>query len=824
MADAAAGTLKQAKALLDSEDLEKAKEAATDAKTKYEALKNLQGVADCLVVLAEVTISQVDYMRYENAFGAQDDIKDVLKDADKLIETELEKFKEAKNEYAQAQMLFAIGRLNVEKRGAKKKQKAMEAASEAETLFKKVGDQGKAAEALLVQSLCHFRGCRTDEAMDAAEEASTLAEKAGAKETEAKAKSSIAVCLGAMSDIKGAIEALNESVKLYQELGSRKQEAIQLHTLATWLNIRERPREALSNAKEALSIFEEINYGKGWIGGAMKTLALTYVELGDLTKAKELANLYLEKFVQAKDARMRALCNELLSSIHRAAGELYDSIDCAEEAVKISKNLGDDVYEAVCRQELARAQHATVRSEDFKEMVPVLDNMQTSAKLWNKTGNAKREAETWNILGELYRTTTHTIGAMETAEKAMVIYKDKADLYGQGNVLLLQAQAYLDAKMYKECMPKAKEAAALFKDVKDVTMEGECYQVICLCEKGQGNMEAAFEAAVKRQSLMIGSPLAKTSTSAFLLVADMCLERGQYQKALKMCLDGQEKCRKIEDRYGQFKAMLITLNASALLLGSESGLPKSSKDFAITLEKALKTGKEAKELSEKLDQGRGAVSFWMGHLLMFAGRTKDALEEAELARIMFKESMDIKSKGNAGLLVADIYKAMDNKDDAMKALQDVLETAKSIKDEDMDKAAKKMLGDLGGGMGAGFDPAMLAMLQGMQMPAAAALPADAGSATPTADAVVPASAAPVKPAKPTKEIISKRVLSMAVDVSGEENLNMDTPLMEAGMDSLGAVSFRNDLAKEFDVTLGASVIFDYPSINALTGLILDSIA
>ena len=47
----------------------------------------------------------------------------------------------------------------------------------------------------------------------------------------------------------------------------------------------------------------------------------------------------------------------------------------------------------------------------------------------------------------------------------------------------------------------------------------------------------------------------------------------------------------------------------------------------------------------------------------------------------------------------------------------------------------------------------------------------------------------------------------------------DQPLMEAGMDSLGAVELRTALNKAFNVELPATVTFDFPTVNALAGCI-----
>merc|ERR1719375_2628487 len=55
----------------------------------------------------------------------------------------------------------------------------------------------------------------------------------------------------------------------------------------------------------------------------------------------------------------------------------------------------------------------------------------------------------------------------------------------------------------------------------------------------------------------------------------------------------------------------------------------------------------------------------------------------------------------------------------------------------------------------------------------------------------------------------------------EQEASGEMAFMDAGMDSLNAVSFRNDVAKTMDVTLPATVVFDFPNLNSLASHILE---
>ncbi len=51
----------------------------------------------------------------------------------------------------------------------------------------------------------------------------------------------------------------------------------------------------------------------------------------------------------------------------------------------------------------------------------------------------------------------------------------------------------------------------------------------------------------------------------------------------------------------------------------------------------------------------------------------------------------------------------------------------------------------------------------------------------------------------------------------------DQPLMEAGLDSLGAVELRTSLCAAFSLDLPATVVFDYPTVTSLASFIASQV-
>merc|ERR1712217_167354 len=70
---------------------------------------------------------------------------------------------------------------------------------------------------------------------------------------------------------------------------------------------------------------------------------------------------------------------------------------------------------------------------------------------------------------------------------------------------------------------------------------------------------------------------------------------------------------------------------------------------------------------------------------------------------------------------------------------------------------------------------------------------------------------------PSVADISENVKGAALDLIGSDELEADTPLMDAGLDSLAAVEFGGILQKQFQgVQLPGTMMFDFPNVKSIS--------
>ena len=103
------------------------------------------------------------------------------------------------------------------------------------------------------------------------------------------------------------------------------------------------------------------------------------------------------------------------------------------------------------------------------------------------------------------------------------------------------------------------------------------------------------------------------------------------------------------------------------------------------------------------------------------------------------------------------------------------------------------------------------------IPTTAVATAQQSSQQPKASTAVPGIAAL------SQELVLGQVQAALQGVLGG-SIGVEEPLMSAGLDSLGSVEFANVLSRQFGMQMPGTLVFDYPTVNAVSAYLFEKLA
>jgi len=228
--------------------------------------------------------------------------------------------------------------------------------------------------------------------------------------------------------------------------------------------------------------------------------------------------------------------------------------------------------------------------------------------------------------------------------------------------------------------------------------------------------------------------------------------------------------------------------------------------------KSFKAARDALGLAKRNDNkelmGTSLVQVTRCHLTN--GRLDKAFKSSEEAIELLHEVNDRSSEAFAMALNAEALLGKKDKEQAAKVAERAVWLARSARDAAAENYAVAV-----------FNAVFADDIKAVE--AAAALPqaADTQSLAALGDSAGPV----VVEKKPTLvfEDVRAIILKNAMETVGEtDELYSDSSLMDAGMDSLSAVAFRNQLQRELaGINLPASLMFDYPTINQISDFVVE---
>mmetsp|Transcript_106195 Transcript_106195/g.194928 ORF Transcript_106195/g.194928 Transcript_106195/m.194928 type:complete len:842 (+) Transcript_106195:61-2586(+) len=765
---------------LDDEEADAALASATEAADAFLSEGDLVGMADSLRL----------------AINAHR-LKGQQKEARSLAESKLNVFKDKANKRGQACMLMSLAETTYDKFGTTGRDEAVKKGSEALALFQEVKDQKMEATACMVLSNVHraiaarlgtseeFRQARKW-ASDALDISNNLKDKGG----QAKALHALALSCVFEDDFEGGIKHASEAADIYQEQGVKKLLAFEKHCIAMWQLSAQKTDAALETAAAAKALFEELNYGKGYAAAAAGTEVQAYLDKEDGNKALQVAQSALKKAQSAKDLAGEASVQQMLFAYYLSEAENEEALEAAAGALGAIQSV----------------------PKDEKSM------------LW--------QAEFQRKLARVYSDLHKDDEALTAAEAALNISKTMGDSAEEAISLCCMCEVSMGLKEYETAIEKASEARDMFAD--DDNCRGEGFALLTLSNvyAAKGEYRRAASAAKTANEVFEDAECPRGQADAVYMAAQLMILEGDFDSAVKFATKGKALSASVKETHSEFQQQLIIAQAQ-LHMATKEGSPAQLEEPGETWDKALIIAKETVDLARELKSDLRLVEalFHLGQVYVGLGLVDDALDCIDEAMELVEKKKLPHMEGHLELLKAMLYEGQGKRELSLPPLENSLRLLKSVGDENAVARAQDLMDKIVGKEEKEEHIKQMELMMEMQAMLAAGgqtvwTPA---AATPMVERTtddddapeIAASAGPVKAyTGPSMDEINAVCSGAALDLIGIEELEVDTPLMDAGLDSLAAVEYGSILAKEFKgMTMPSTLMFDFPSVKSITDFI-----
>merc|ERR1711972_1299859 len=360
-----------------------------------------------------------------------------------------------------------------------------------------------------------------------------------------------------------------------------------------------------------------------------------------------------------------------------------------------------------------------------------------------------------------------------------------------------------------------------------------------------GTLDTAISMATRAQVILGEEGDAKGEAEALQLVSECHMKKEEYKPSLRAAERARTLMRELGDKPGEAICLFIIAQDSVFLavaegacVGEQARFSRAAKDnldkAQKTADQGIKIGREMM-LSPPYAEGLlGATLCVLGQVAMLNSKPEDALTFCDEAVCLFREASEPINEASALLLCADALRSTRQFSESQEAASEALRLSKEAGDAKGEEMANEVLGWLQE-MQQRQQQAWMAQ-QAMMNPQMGGLnltpmaPQDQGGDMPAQAQSMARTERERGPALDLSKgvdaaVVRSKITEIACRITGAEDgeIEVDTPLMEAGLTSNSAILLRDELTQELPgINLPVTLVFDYPSIGAMTDLVTNS--
>jgi len=520
--------------------------------------------------------------------------------------------------------------------------------------------------------------------------------------------------------------------------------------------------KALAHAEEELSRYDPSLPTKDR-AIALAAVGTAYFAMDDLEKALEMALLGLSVCQVVGDKDWEPCALHVLARLQDpllAAGTAYS-------AAKLFRRVGNELGEGIASITESKAHLA---NEDYND---ALEAAQDAVATFQKLGNKNMEAAALLATAGVCAMTGDGEKAVTMAKEAHTILVVANDPKGLIETLQIMAQAYVANQKYDEATVYIKQLQGALRERGDKRGEQQILSWLATINISRKRPSEAVQAA----------------NDALKLSKQLRVEGTEEVQAL---------------------LLVSQANLSQLMQQAESA-QDPERALARSRDKALRPAEQALKLAQTV--GSKQLEAFAQYVFGQAAVETMQLKEAERANFdalkLFRECGDKSGEAAAMCQTAEMHFQAKTFDKMREAADKALALALACRDETAEVRARAILKKMQA------PPQAFPGMAQFQMPQAPAAPKD--DTMPALEEV--AASALAEPAKAKgldPAYVTNLVKSVAAEAIGDaDDIQMDQALMEIGLDSLGAITFRNKLQQETGMKLAGTMMFDYPTMRGV---------
>merc|ERR1712242_34442 len=426
--------------------------------------------------------------------------------------------------------------------------------------------------------------------------------------------------------------------------------------------------------------------------------------------------------------------------------------------------------------------------------------------------------------------------ALRTAQEALTIFEDLEDTKEQAMTIQARADVYLEKKENDRALALAAEARELYSDAKYVEGEVAALLQLATAQFNAGDLKKAAASAREAQdkSTEVADQDGEAQSLRMLIEVYICEK--EFDAALRVLGSLLTLVKEMGEKEEEVAVMVLTARATIMQIMQKEEEGKSNeKMFKAAADKATKLAKDALALGKKCDspQVLGSAHFTVSQTNLMNGKAAEAIKEGENALNVFKGCSYTEGEAAALTLLADVYLFNRDLAKARELGEEGVYLFQSVGDadgEDMAWTEIERIDKIEGEMREQqMREQQLRQQWQMQQGGQQWAPQEA------MEEAAPSAAGGGYEAKlmkldvgsgldPTQ--LKSQILEVTKGLIGyDEDIEYDMPLMESGLTSNTAVLLRDALTQQLPgVNMPVTLVFDYPSISAMSDLIVENAA